>query len=102
MENVYNDLTRRLDELSGRDAKAKEDSALEGLYRHYLYEPSRDWRKGCIAIRVPGGTVGGVYFTEDGTITEVAVDTDYVVAYVTNVSEVIDREFVGKKLVISK
>lgn len=70
------------------------------MYRHYLYEPIRYWLTGCIAIRVPGGTVGGVYFTEEGVITNISISTDYVVAYVTNVNEAINKEFVGKKLVL--
>ena len=96
--DVYNNLTRRLDELSDRQKMKDNNPELEYLYSHYLYKAYRDFPTGSIAIRVPGGTVGDVLIDDDGVILNIAIATDYVVSYSDNVKEIINTEFVGTKL----
>ena len=33
----------------------------------------------CLAIRVPGGTVGGIWIDKNNMITKIVIDTNYVV-----------------------
>lgn len=85
------DLTKELDDISGISKQ---------YYYHmfYHYILADEWCKNqkCLAIRVPGGTVGGIYFDDNGVITKIVVDTNYVVkTYPTNVNEIIQR-FVGE------
>ena len=66
-------------------------------YHYYHYILVDDWCKNekCLAIRVPGGTVGGIYF-DNNIITKLVIDTNYVVkTYPANVNELIQR-FVGE------
>lgn len=96
--DVYNNLSRRLDELSDRQKMKDNDPEWECLYSHYLYEAHRTFPTGSIAIRVPGGTVGDVSINDDGVILNIAIATDYVVSYSDNVNDIINAEFVGTKL----
>lgn len=97
MEDVYNDLTQRLDELSDRERKIKAYGHAE-LFRHYLYEAERDLPTGEIAIRVPGGTVGTLFVDEKGNITNISIAENYIVKYEHNVNLLVNEEFVGKAL----
>lgn len=85
------DLTKELDDMS--------DISQKHYYnRFYHYILADEWckNKKCLVIRVPGGTVGGIYFDDNNTITKIVVDTNYVVkTYPTNVNELIQR-FVGE------
>lgn len=67
-------------------------------YHYYHYILADDWCKNqkCLAIRVPGGTVGGIYFDDNNIITKIVIDTNCVVkTYPDNVNELIQR-FVGE------
>jgi len=97
IEDLYNNLTRRLDDLSDRGAMAN-TLMKDFLYRHYLYEPYRDLPTGEIAIRVPGGTVGTLFVDNNQVITNIAISTNYVVKYNHDVNETINKEFRGKVL----
>lgn len=87
------DLTKELDDMSGISQKNYYD-----MFHHYILVD--DWCRNekCFAIRVPGGTVGGVYFDDNNIITKVVVDTNYVVkTYPVNINELIQK-FVGEAI----
>ena len=75
-EDVSNNLTQRLDELSDRQRLKEGDPDFKRFYSHYLYEAHRDFGTGAIAIRVPGGTVGSVFINSDGIINRINIATD--------------------------
>lgn len=52
----------------------------------------------CLAIRIPGGTLGGIWYDENNIIRKIVVDTKYVVkTYPSDVNEQL-KKFVGEKL----
>lgn len=84
-------LTKELDKISGISKQHYYD-----MFHHYIL--ADEWCKNqkCLAIRVPGGTVGGIYFDNNNVITKIVIDTNYVVkTYPTNANEVIQK-FVGE------
>lgn len=84
-------LTEELDSLAKLIGQEQYD-----WYHHYIL--TDDWciNKKCLAIRIPGGTLGGVWIDDDNVITKIVVDTDYVVkTYPKNVNELIQK-FVGE------
>ena len=96
IDEVYNNLTKRLDELSDRKKYINQER-----YKwcsHYLFEPYRDLPTGEIAIRVPGGTVGTLFVNDKQVITKISISTNYVVKYDNDVNEIINKEFQGKVL----
>jgi len=73
------------------------ESKSYGWRHHYLYPSMME--EGCLPIRVPGGTVGALYFDDERRITKVVIDTSYVVkTYVSNVEELANEKYVGKIL----
>lgn len=85
------DLTKELDDISGISKQHYYD-----MFHHYIL--ADEWCKDqkCLAIRVPGGTVGSIHFDDNNVITKIVIDTDYVVkTYPTNVNELIQR-FIGE------
>ena len=93
--NLFNEyhceLTDELDKLSGLDDK---DSVLH----HYVIVDDHSMKNRCLPIRIPGGTVGGVWFNENLTIIKIIIDTNYVVkTYPDDVNEVVQK-YVGKVL----
>lgn len=91
------DLTRELDELAGiRDIY--QEMYDEWGYRHYVLIWPQDIHERCFAIRIPGGTVGAIWFDENNQITKIVVDTDYVVkTYPANVNQIIQK-YVGQTI----
>lgn len=86
------DLTKKLDDISGI---SKQQHYYDSFY-HYILADELYKNQKRLAIRVPGGTVGCVYFDDNDVITKIVVDTNYVVkTYPTNVNEIIQR-FVGE------
>lgn len=52
----------------------------------------------CLAIRIPGGTLGGIWYDENNIINKIFVDIKYVVkTYPSDVNEQL-KKFVGEKL----
>lgn len=89
--NYRCNLTKELDDVSGISKQHYYD-----MFHHYIL--ADEWRKNqkCLAIRVPGGTVGGIHFDDNNVITKIVIDTDYVVkTYPANVNELIQK-FVGE------
>ena len=89
--NFVCSLTQELDVL----AKFGEDS----LYKHYIMMVDDFYKKEkVIPIRVPGGTVGGIYIDDNFLINKVIVDTTYVVkTYPANINDILTK-YVGENL----
>ena len=84
-------LTKELDDMSGISKQHYYD-----MFHHYILADEWCRNQKCLAIRVPGGTVGGIHFDDNSIITKIVIDTDYVVkTYPTNVNELIQK-FVGE------
>ena len=84
-------LTKELDLLSKIDTSKYYD-----LFHHYLLVDQIGIKEKCLAIRVPGGTVGGIWIDENNAITNIRINTDYVVkTYASNVNELMQK-FVGE------
>lgn len=85
------ELTRELDSLAKLNEKSHHD-----FFYHYILADDFYKREKCLSIRVPGGTVGGVWIDDNNIITKIVVDTDYVVkTNPNNVNETIQK-FVGE------
>ena len=84
-------LTKELDQLSGLNTKEH-----YSLFYHYILADKFCKEEKCLAIRVPGGTVGGVWIDDDNVITKIVVDTEYVIdTYPDDINDII-RKFVGR------
>lgn len=85
------DLTKELDNISAISRLNYYD-----MFYHYILGDKWCRKQKCLAIRVPGGTVGGIHFDNKNIITKIVVDTNYVVkTYPANVNELIQK-FVGE------
>lgn len=85
------DLTKELDDMSGISKQHYYD-----MFHHYILADEWCKKEKCLAIRVPGGTVGGVHFNDNNTITKIVIDIDYVVkTYPSNVNDLIQK-YVGE------
>lgn len=88
------DLTLELDKLS-------EISEFESydLFYHYIVADKIAKSQKCLAIRVPGGTVGGIYIDDNNIITDIDIDTNYVVkSYPEDINKIIKEKFVGQMI----
>lgn len=91
-EEYICELTKELDVL----AKLTSEEVFE-RFRHYIVADDLYKKEKCLAIRVPGGTVGGIYLDDNNVITKIYIDTDYVVkSYPSDVNEIIEKKFVGE------
>ena len=89
-EEYFSNLTKELDNLVGFTEST--------LFKHYILADDYCIKENCLAIRIPGGTVGGIWFDQDNVITKIRIDTNYVVkTYPENVEEVIQK-YVGTKI----
>lgn len=66
----YCDLTRMLDELCGYTVR-------HPRYKHYICDTRDLWDR-CLAIRVPGRTVGSITINENNSIESIAFLSDLV------------------------
>jgi len=95
MEEFYCDLTRDLDILAG----FKKDS----IFKHYVLIDDSYIKEKVFPIRIPGGTVGAMHFDENNVITNILIDTTYVVrTYPDNVNEYICNKYIGRKFIIEE
>ena len=87
------ELTRELDRLSGIDTKEYYEH-----FSHYILTDRLSKKDKCYPVRVPGGTVGGVWVDDDNVITKIVIDTNYVVkTYPEDVNEQM-KKFIGQKI----
>ena len=87
-------ITDRLDQLAG--LKITNDGY---CWRHYILYGDFHEENNMMAIRIPGGTVGGIKLDENNVIKEIKINTDYVVrTYPDDVEEIMNNEFVEAKL----
>lgn len=85
------DLTNELDLLSGITKRKG-----YGLFQHYILFDNSCKKDKCLPIRVPGGTVGGVWIDDSNTIIKIHIDTKYVIkTYPENINELI-KKFIGE------
>ena len=90
-----NKLTTLLDELAG----LVDMDLYSCWYYHYVIVEDREKLDDALPIRVPGGTVGGLYLDGD-VITDVKIDTNYVIkTYPDDVNEIV-KKFIGEKIVL--
>lgn len=87
VEEYVCDITRELDKLAG--------FRCNDWRRHYIYIDDDYFQKKCLPIRIPGGTVGGLYFNDNFEITKIVVDTNYMIkTYSSDINEQL-KKFVG-------
>lgn len=87
----YCDITTELDRLAGIDPNS--------YLKHYVV---CGYEKGCLPIRIPGGTLGSIEYDDNKVITGIHVCTDYIVkTYPDDVNEQLQR-FVGQKIEIEE
>ena len=90
-EEYICDLTKELDDMSGIQKQY-----FYSMFHHYILVDEWCRKEKCLAIRVPGGTVGEINFDDNNIITKIVIDTNYVVnTYPTNVNDLIQK-FVGE------
>lgn len=88
------ELTRELDRVAGLDNA-------EGIYKHYCLITKCGREERYLPIRIPGGTVGTLWYDENGIITKLHIDTNYVVkTYSNELNEVLEK-YVGIKIDLS-
>lgn len=86
-------LTSRLDKLAGFTI---DDDIFS--FKHYILADDYCIKNKCLGIRVPGGTVGGIWFDDNNIITKISIDTNYVVkTYPVDVNEKISY-YIGERL----
>lgn len=88
MGEYFCDVTYELDRL----ANIKQSS----FRKHYVLNGYVN-DEYCLPIRIPGGTLGGIWFDDNNVITKIIVDTNYIVTYPSDVNEQIQK-FVGQKI----
>lgn len=95
MNEFFCELTEFLDEVSGI---AKENENNEYHWRHYILADAYCRNKKCLAIRIPGGTVGGIWIDDNSFITKIVIDINYVVkTYPSDINDQVQK-FIGKKI----
>lgn len=82
-------LTKKLDSLTGIDK-----GGYYNFFHHYIL--ADDWciRERCLAIRVPGRTVGGIWIDNNNIITDVKICEDCIKTYPDSINEII-KMFIG-------
>lgn len=85
------ELTKELDML----AKLSERHSYK-LFSHYILADNCSKKERCFAIRVPGGTVGGIWIDDNNVITKIVINTNYVVTtYPDDVNELMEK-YIGE------
>lgn len=94
MSEYYCDVTSELDRLAGLDSNC--------CWKHYILADKFNKKERCLAIRIPGGTLGDLEYDENNIITRIYACTDYVVkTYPDDVNAQLQK-FVGQKIEIGE
>ena len=92
MGEYHCDISEYLDKQAGIESNSR--------WKHYVLADTYCLKEQCLAIRIPGGTVGGIWIDDNAVITKIVVDTDYVVkTYPENINELL-QEFIGEVIEI--
>jgi hypothetical protein len=92
LDDYYCNITDMLD----KEAKLNTDS----FFKHYVMIDKHSHEIKCLPIRVPGGTVGGIWYDDEYRITKIVIDTNYVVkSYPENINDIMQK-YIGIKLLI--
>lgn len=84
------------------DTAANINNSGQDLFHHYIAYDDFDLSNSWVVIRVPGGSLGYVKFDNNFTITEIVIDTKYVVkTYPRSINEEINTKYVGHKLILA-
>lgn len=89
-DEFFCDLTDELDRLAGLEIKEE-----VFLWRHYVLADRCCLKERILSIRIPGGTVGGIWIDNNNMITKIYVDTNYIVkTYPADVNTQMEK-FIG-------
>ena len=88
----YCSLTEKLDQCAGFDTQEYP------YYKHYLLDYRNRDKFNNIPIRVPGGTVGGIWVDNNNVITAIQIDTNYVVKTYSDKLDDIIQKYFGEKI----
>ena len=92
-------ITDELNDLSGYITGYKNKTK---AYGHYVLFDNSFVKDRVIPIRVIGGTVGAIRIDDNLTITDIIIDTEYVVkTYPTNVNELM-KHWIGEKIEVDE
>lgn len=91
LQEYYCDLTREIDQILGLSS--------DQYRKHYILANDSMIKDKCLAIRIPGGTVGGIWINNENIIVRVFVNPEYYVIekYPADINEKL-AHFVGEKI----
>lgn len=85
-------ITKKLDEITGIADKQH----IYGMFHHYVLADKYCKDKKCLAIRIPGRTIGAI-FIDNNTITKVTIDRAAMSTYPADINDQM-QEFVGMSM----
>ena len=88
----YCKFTEELDRCAGFDTRKYQ------YYKHYLLDYRHTDVLYNYPIRVPGGTVGGIWVDDHNVITNIKIDRNYVVKTYSDELDSIIEKYIGKKI----
>ena len=89
-DEYVGDITRELDRLAGL-------TVCDDLH-HYIYIDKNYYKDKHLLVRIPGGTIGGLYFNDNFEITKIVINiSNVLVRYPDNINERM-KKFIGAKL----
>jgi hypothetical protein len=93
------EITEKLDKLAGITKKL---DIYSSFYRHYVLADKISLSEKSLVIRIPGGSLGYIKYDNKNIITDIFVDTNYVVStYPKDVNEIISKLYIGSQLNLS-
>ena len=97
MNEFFCDITSELDILAGIVGYADAH-----IMRHYVLANDYTIKNRILAIRIPGGTVGGIWIDDNNTITKIVVDEKCIVkTYPPNINVMLEK-YIGESMEINK
>lgn len=101
-------ITKKLDKIKEEDEKnsvlPEDDNEYiySSFYRHYVLADKISLSEKSLVIRIPGGSLGYIKYDNRNIITDIFVDTNYVVStYPKDVNEIISKLYIGSQLNLS-
>lgn len=101
------EITEKLDELAGitkklDNSEGNNEYQYSSFYRHYVLADKISLSEKSLVIRIPGGSLGYIKYDDNNIITDIFVDTNYVVStYPKDVNEIISELYIGSQLNLS-